>query len=359
MNIENLKVGQSFKNYKELCVELGLEIKSSTDTKNAQFKELARFCKFNKVGHKFTIEEVFTIPLPKVDNRGKSDGSRNNNNVYGDMIQLLILDLLAQCKKGHVSISRGKLLLVVSMINENYSFCGENVKKLSKYTQIEESVIYDFYNTSNNNLKSAVDTALSTLMDKRIIWYDIITKVCDRESKIHRSATIQEKEIILECEMNVLKELKYKQISQVRVSKHWRLFKSKVKELLTTNTDIEYYYSAYDIVVNEKYLDEERKELYDFLLETVERNNYKNNLNSIVQTRIIENAEKRHNKAFTSKKMGKFRIKSEYIDDIKRLVNLLIDSNTSDISNHVLNVESDDNLSEEELELLIFEDLFA
>jgi hypothetical protein len=356
MNIKKLKIGQTYKNYKELCLELGIEIKASTNSKNAQLRELSRYCKYNKVGHKFFIEEVYSTPLPHIENRGKTEGSRNNNSVYGEMVQLLILDLLAQCRKGHLSISRSKLMLTINMINENYGFCGEQVKKLGEYAEIEEGIIYDFYNTSNSNFKSVIEKALNNLMDKRIIWYDMITKVCEMGTRIHRLATQEEKEIIRDSEKLILDELGYKQVSQVRCSKHWKLFKGKVKNLLNENGEIEYYYFAYDIYANEKYLQEERKELLKFLLEQVEREEYKGELNATVYYNLIENAKKRHEKGFTSQKMSKYRLQDNYIEDIIKLVELLIDNSTGDITEYVSKIDIEDYIDnceiEEELEIL-------
>jgi hypothetical protein len=354
MNIENLKAGQEFKNYKELCSVLGIEIKSSTNSKNSQLRELSRHCKYNKVGHKIFIEEVYTTPILKVENRGKSEGSRNY--IYGDMIQLLILDLLAQCRNGQLSISRSKLMLTINMINTNYSPCGEYTKKLSKYTEIEEAIIYDFYNTSNSNFKSAVETALNHLMDKRIIWYDMVTKVCEMKTRIHRLATQKEKEIIRDSEKLILDELGYKQVSQVRCSKHWKLFKKKVKTLLNEDGQIQYYYFAYDIYANEKYLQEERKELLNYLLEGVERDEYKGELNATIYYNLIENAKKRHQNVLTSSKMSKYRLSNEYVEDIKTLVDLLIDDTTENVMEDIMSIK-DEVLSEEQIESL--DQLFA
>ncbi|MGM7720467.1 DUF5659 domain-containing protein [Metabacillus sp. Hm71] len=60
---------------------LEIEIKNGQSSKNAQFKELARYCNFEKIGHKFNINEIYNTPLPKIENRGKSPGSRNNHSV--------------------------------------------------------------------------------------------------------------------------------------------------------------------------------------------------------------------------------------------------------------------------------------
>jgi hypothetical protein len=169
MNINNISEGQIFKNYKELCLELGVEIKTSTNSKNALYKELTRYCKYNKVGHKIVIEEIYNRPLPKID----------NNSIYGNLIQLLISDLLAQCN-GHVSISRSKLMLALGIVNSNYSECRELVQKLSVYTGIDEKVIYDFYNTSTSSFKGVIDTALKSLMDKRVIMFNKIIKITEK-----------------------------------------------------------------------------------------------------------------------------------------------------------------------------------
>lgn len=361
MNTSILENGKQFKNYKELCTALEIEVKSSSNSKNAQLKELARFCEFNKSGHKFIISSVYDTPLPKEENRGKSEGSRNNNNVYGDLIQLLILDLLAQCNNGRLSISRSKLLLTINMVNDNYSPLGEHTKQLSEYTDIEEAIIFDFYNTSNSNFKSAVETALDHLMDKRVIWYDKVTKVAEKGTYVHRLATEMEKATIMDLEKEVLEEFNYKQISQVRCSKHWRSFKKKVKSLIGEYLDIEYYYLAYDIIINEKYLHEERKDLCDLLLEMMTRQDYQSELNSTVKLNLIANAEKRQDKAFHSRKMGKYRFQDNYINDIRKLSILLVDNKTANFAEEVkkINLGSTQTTKEEQDFIESFEELIG
>jgi hypothetical protein len=339
MNIEKLISGKTFKNYKELCTDLGMEVKKSSKSKKYQLRELERYCTYIKEGHSFKITEVFSDPRPKVDNRGKSEGSRRD--VYGNLIQLLIADLLAQTKAGRISISRGRLLLAINMVNENYSYCGENVPKLSKYTDIEEAVIYDFLNTSNSNFKSTVETALKQLMDKRIIWYDRVTKVSKGNTR--DTATQEDKEIIMKYETEVLKSFGYKSISQVRSSKHWKLFKKEVQKLLNKNSDIDYYYFAYDITVNKEGLKEERQELSDFLLEDMQRLEYHCKLNITVSDHLKENAKKRHDNHFTgSQKMNKYRREDQYIEKISKLIGYLVDLSASDIMKHIGNIELDE-----------------
>jgi hypothetical protein len=333
MNIEKIYVGQTFKNYKEMCVELEMEIKNSTNSKNSQYKELERFCIYRKSGHKIIIEEVYEHPLPKID----------NNSIYGTLIQLLITDLLAQCK-GQISISRSKLMLSIGMVNCNYSECRELVQKLAKYTDIDEKVIYDFYNTSTSSFKSLIETALKSLMDKRVIMYNKIIKVSDKDKYSTRTATEKELNLIMDIERSILDELGYKQISSVRVSKDWKKFRLKSKQLLQENSDIDFYFTAYDITIHEKYIVEERNELMNLLLEKAKRQESKDELNQLIFANLLLNAQKRHEKAFTSKKMGKVRMVNTYLENFQQLANLLIDKNTPNLIHKIKAVEIEEDI---------------
>ena len=75
----NIKIG-SYKNYKAMCEENGLEVKAGK-SKQLQMKEIERFYKFHKEGNKIVIDEKYDVPEEKVDCRkikGKIDGRKNN-----------------------------------------------------------------------------------------------------------------------------------------------------------------------------------------------------------------------------------------------------------------------------------------
>lgn len=76
MNISKLYKGQIIKNYKHLCETLEIEIKDGTNSKNAQFKELARYVDFERIGHKIIINDIYKIPLPKIEKRGGSNNTK-------------------------------------------------------------------------------------------------------------------------------------------------------------------------------------------------------------------------------------------------------------------------------------------
>lgn len=78
MDITKLKKGLIIKNYKAMCEILDEPIKEGRNRK-LQLKDWERYFDWSKDGHKFIIDRVYKKPKSKVDGRGKSKGSRNNN----------------------------------------------------------------------------------------------------------------------------------------------------------------------------------------------------------------------------------------------------------------------------------------
>lgn len=74
MNISNLEVGMTFKNYKTLCEFLGVEPKRG-DSKKAQIKTFKQYFDFETQGHKIIITEIYDSMQERDDNRGKSENS--------------------------------------------------------------------------------------------------------------------------------------------------------------------------------------------------------------------------------------------------------------------------------------------
>lgn len=324
MNIEILKEGQKYKNYKELCKTLDVKIQSGA-SKKAQLKELSCYCDYMKVGHSFVIKEIYDNPKVKYDGRGKKS-------LYGDMVQFLIADLLVRTEVKHLSISKNQLLLAVNMINENYGFCSKRIKALSEYTSIAPYVIHDFYNTSNSNFRSAIETALKNLYNKRLIWYKDIIKVCTGRG-LHKEATIEQLDQINRYEHKALKDFPCETVTEIRKTKYWSEFKDKVREYLNQNTNISYYYQAYFISIEEEYLKNERDKLLEYMLDEHHKKELKSKLNDTVVNNFIKNANTRYDNALNgSAKMVSYRFDVEYPKKIKLLIEMLINTNYEDIS---------------------------
>lgn len=333
MKIENISEGQIIRNYKALCSELEVPIEAG-NSKKAQLKEWERYFSYVKQGNKFIITDIFEAPKEKIDGRGKSEGSRGNSSVYGKYLQLLIADLLVRQEEKHISISQTQLLNVMNMVNRNYGECSRRVKELASMYRIEPYIIYDFYNTSNGNFRSAVETALKNLHNKRLLWYKDIIKVKLKDGT-YKDASYLEQDTINRYELLALEETpeEYDTVSSLMMTKHWKPFKERVNQFLTDSTNIKYYYNAYFISVELDYLEKERDKLMNYVLEDGNRKQLRLELNETVQFQLSKNAKKRHDNVLnTTSSMWKVRNKAEYPEKIDQLVGLLIDNKQDDIT---------------------------
>ena len=67
--IQDMYVGQEFKNYKAMCSWLGESIKAGS-SKKAQIKEWKCSFDFDTIGQKIIITEIYNEPKKKIDHRG-------------------------------------------------------------------------------------------------------------------------------------------------------------------------------------------------------------------------------------------------------------------------------------------------
>ncbi|MGO4887083.1 hypothetical protein ACJ2A9_04935 [Anaerobacillus sp. MEB173] len=344
MKIENLGEGQILKNYKELCEVLEVSTKTG-NAKKAQLKELERHFKYHKQGHKYIIEEIYDSPKEKKVRRG-------NNDIFNSHLQKLFMEILLSHDRQVINITRNRLLKSAGMINENYVECSDKVTLLHDYSEVDKKIIYDFYNITRGSFKKLVESVLDNLQKQSLLTYKVITIVCIREDDedVHRPADLDELEIISDCEESILKQMNYEKLSEVRVSSHWHKFKKEAKKLLHDQSDINYYYLAYEVTLNEKMTSEyDNSQLI-----------HKEELNQTHTDKLLVNAEKRHEKSklFTStKKIDRYRRSKSYIDDFEKLTNILITYNKPNLIQQMK--EKQKQKLEEEMEDIKLLELFG
>ena len=129
-----LKIG-SYKNYKILCEENGLEIKTGK-SKQLQMKEIERLYDFHKEGNKIVIDKEKEEPKEKVDGRKNNGGSRYN--YYADYIDKLILHTLYE-NAGDFSFTLRTLFTEeIKLFNKDGidELCNANAKQIDKKFKI-------------------------------------------------------------------------------------------------------------------------------------------------------------------------------------------------------------------------------
>lgn len=78
MNLENIKQGDVFKNYKELCIALDVLPKGGK-SKMAHIRELERHFSFSRQKYQITIEDIYAEPSEKVQRRKNIKNFRIND----------------------------------------------------------------------------------------------------------------------------------------------------------------------------------------------------------------------------------------------------------------------------------------
>lgn len=322
MNLENIKEGTIFKNYKEMCVALGVPSKGGK-SKEYHLVDLSRYLDYTKHGNNFIINSIRETPLDKMPRA---------YNPYGDLIQILILDLLARNGDNNNSIhlSTSKLLLYLNMVNEKYTYYRYHINRLHESTEIDTLHLLEWYNLAHSTLKSTLESALKTLNSKALIYWKYSMTLVSQNHE-HYKANDEEIGFVLECEREVLTEFKCEDKHQVFQRGKWNKFIDKVNDMLYQEWGVEYYYNSYEIIYNrnkDTILDE--KERMTYLLTQYERMEKQYSLNNIVINRLNENADRRVVKVSKKpkdeelNKTESIRIEQNYIDDDRILNNLLI-----------------------------------
>ena len=347
MKIENLHEGQVFKNYKELCAALGLEVVGGNQ-KKSQIKDIKRYCSFSRDGYKYIIDEIYDVPKPK-------EGGKESE--YKEMKSLILrLLLLSRQESNRAIFSIPEMLQGIAAINCNYKDGRRHQKELGKYLDIKTEYINDFYNATHDSLTSAVETNLNQLMkrDNLILWGYTI-KVCKNTPKIklnelgefqldanghityevqkdYRLATVDEKEFILKTEKQILKKMGYQNIGHIIGSGKADEFYDSVNEILKEKCNIDFYYKAYEIVFSREVIEKELEKA------TISYMDEKEMLNARVKDRIVFNAEKRKEDAMhkvSRDKIIQARRSEEYIENVHKILGVVIDLSADNIRNEL------------------------
>lgn len=164
MKISNLHVGQELKNFKVLCGEVGCTVPKSGKAKEIITKELARYIKWTKEGRKITITEIYSEPKEKVDSRGKSEGSRGNNDKYQKDMSILIEHYLATSGQKELKIAITTLACnsnIVSMVykkaKNDEDKCFKRLDSITNRTAFNNTM-FSLSGTINNGVYGALNS---------------------------------------------------------------------------------------------------------------------------------------------------------------------------------------------------------
>lgn len=362
IKLDNIKVGDVFKNYKELCIALDEKVKGG-DGKKYQLIDWERYFTYEKQGYKFIIKEIHNNPLVKID------GRKLGNNIlpFIDEMELLLINLLLNSEDKELTISNSKLLIMLSMINPNYLTYVNDKEQLSKLVDVNINFIIDFYDVTNSTFRSAINTVTKRLENKKLVIHEQVTMVCfvdtpvkktiTGHNKIHemytynndsntytynniapkeiyREATSDERELIVRLENHVMKnKYGYDTIQDLILAGKATAFYSDVSRILFKELNIKKAYKAHRYTFNIDNLNDEMIKLLD----KYEINELRKQINNKVMIRLDETSNKRYIDALnelieteTNKVRVNVRADDNYVDNLNHLSSNLIDKDNKD-----------------------------
>lgn len=242
VNVQNLKEGDSVKDYKTLCSLIEEPVRTGGNAKKAHEKRLRRYFDWESKGHKYIITEIYDEPLPKEDGR-----SKGNNSIYLKHIELLILNHLNNNKGNEASLTIRNILIMLGMINNNYlnEQWELEEKFISNGNDVTDFHINHFYQRSYKKLNRILFDALKSLRNQRLIDYEeakIINIDENGCNNTYRKATKEECDKIREAEREVLKKLGLDSMVQVHLKFMNEIFYNDVNNILYDKYKIRFYY---------------------------------------------------------------------------------------------------------------------
>lgn len=269
-------------NYKELCNKLHIK-EYAGNSKVKQLRELTGLCKYERKGHKYIITEISdkeTIDL------------FNNRSIYIPYIQIILSHLFEQYylknKKNEMYFSTKELMFSLGMINENFkAITGKdmyfNCGLVAKENGFNQNSLYNFaYKGYNSVLKPIVKSALRSMKNSKSIELVDGYKVY-KEIKLSENETVTNyeytnvneqlgKEIFM-IEGDVMTEMDIAGANELYGKKAYlkdsyyvncnKMLREKCKtdEFKKNRWDFDGFYRAYMIVVNNKRLTHNIKDL--------------------------------------------------------------------------------------------------
>lgn len=196
IDTSRLKVGQIYKNYKEICNALKT-LPTSSDSKVSQLRNWERYFSWEKKGHKFIIKEIYDKPKPLLTDKR----TLRTSEICG-LGQLLMIEYITNSKQypdpknfnlNWCFISKKELYDKIGLTNQQWknkykknaidalnSQCKVQLKNLCVQYQITTQN-YDRFN------RSEVET-VSTYIYKKL--YDIFYKTTNSMEK-HRVMSVE------------------------------------------------------------------------------------------------------------------------------------------------------------------------
>lgn len=239
MNLNNIKEGQEFKNYKELCAALEEPLCSGTQ-KKAQLKEFDRFFLSNQNKHKLKIEKIYDFPLEKLDKRTEG--------IYVKHIETILLQTFLKRDTNTIFLSYNQCYRLFGFMNTDFNSPISENHFLENNKDISYGQLQLFKNRSYSKFHDILNSAIKSLERRKLIEAkkSRLIKIAGEYEPI--IATNDQVEDILRIEKNVLNKLGFNSIDGIFASGNQNKYYKLVNEALYDAYGWESTFRAMEIV---------------------------------------------------------------------------------------------------------------
>lgn len=201
MNLVNIKVGQEFKNYKELCGVLEEDVCIGGNAKAKQQKEWNRHFEFAREKNAYIVTVIYPQPLVQLSSSDKTK--------YQCTLDMLLLDYLS--KNESVVLTKKDCYKIFGFCNQDYL----NDASIQEWNNSQEgcmkAVVTEIMRVNNVKFSEVLTRSLSRLSRQKLIYYRPTMNVVDYDNSV-REATDCEMEQIRQIQRDVLLEYGYHSI---------------------------------------------------------------------------------------------------------------------------------------------------
>lgn len=189
MNIDNLKAGETVKDYKSLCALLCIK-QTTGAAKQKQLNDLAKYVKYKTLRRGFYIEEIIGYPDPIESN--------SSNSPYIRLIETLLMAYFVGEHQMRIEATYKTIFQMLCMASSNYDKIYQDESYNYVYNNIApigKDVYLDFRRSSYSENKKKIKSALDSMQNRALICYQEEMYVCyedDEGKEWHRKPTESE-----------------------------------------------------------------------------------------------------------------------------------------------------------------------
>ncbi|HHD2592839.1 TPA: hypothetical protein ACOTFJ_001883 [Clostridium perfringens] len=275
--MSNLREGQVFKNYKELCVFLGWEI-TNGNSKKKQMDTLSTMCKWHKEGNKIVVDGVYEKQLIKEDGRKNNFGTGKKSIYYKDF-EIIMLKLFELNHTNYLDFTITQLMQMVGMVNKDYVKYkyskGDLLDKLltEEAIKITNDEVNTFYEVHQKLLSEGAKTCLKKLKQAYLVdlkeirmlrMFKLVVSDEDGTTKrqyYDREATKEEIELILVEKRKLLEKMGCNDIQQIYQRRLQVGFYRELRAILEEKYHISFDYTSYRAILNKEAISKEIEKL--------------------------------------------------------------------------------------------------